>query len=662
MTDLVNQQLGNYRVLRLLGSGGFADVYLGEHVYLLNQVAVKVLHTRLSQADVQGFLEEGRTLVKLRHPQIVRVLDFGVQNSMPFLVMDYAPGGTLRQRHPRGGAPLAPATILPYLTQVAQALHYAHEQGLIHRDIKPENMLVGERGEVLLSDFGIAVLVQSSQSGSTKGMAGTMPYMAPEQINEHPRRASDQYALGIVAYEWLTGKLPFMGTFTEVAIKHMTVPPPPLRGHVSSLPPALEAVVLKALAKNPDERYANVQAFAEAFARASTAAAPQPARATPAMPQKTKEEWVKEGDAHKQAKRYEEALAAYEQAIRLAPNDPYPYDKKGWVLLESLKRPAEALAAYERVIALGLNNAIAWNCKGNALRNLKRYEEALAAYERALQLDPNYAIAWNGKGNALDDLKRYQEALAAYERALQLNPNYTLAWNGKGIALDDLKRYQEALAAYEHALQLDPNYTSAWHNKGIVLRNLNRPAEALAAYEHALQLDPNYTSAWNGKGNALDDLKRYEEALAAYERALQLDPNYATAWHNKGIALRNLKRTEEALTAHERAIQLDPNYASAWAGKGNILNDLVRYPEALAACERATQLDLNYAYAWNTKGIILENMKRYQDALQAYEQAIKCNPQDGKYWRDKGDALKQLGRAAEAEQAYKKARELGYSW
>src|SRR6266568_3849547 len=220
MADRIGQQLGNYRLVRLIGRGGFADVYLGEHVYLNTQVAIKILQTKIAGDELEGFLKEARTIAHLVHPHIVRVMDFGVEGETPFLVMDYAPNGTLRQRHPRGTT-LPLAAILSYVKQVADALQYAHDEKFIHRDIKPENMLLGRRNEVLLSDFGIALIAQSSRYQGTQESAGTAAYMAPEQIQGKPRPASDQYALGIVVYEWLSGDRPFQGSFTELCAQHI---------------------------------------------------------------------------------------------------------------------------------------------------------------------------------------------------------------------------------------------------------------------------------------------------------------------------------------------------------------------------------------------------------------------------------------------------------
>jgi hypothetical protein len=182
--------------------------------------------------------------------------------------MDYALHGTLRQRHPRGSC-LSLATTVTYVTQVADALQYAHSHKVVHRDVKPENMLLGANQDVLLSDFGISVFTPTHEQLSTQNMAGTLPYMAPEQIRGKPGFASDQYSLGIVVYEWLCGTHPFVGSMTEVMVQHLTMPPPALREKDPSLPKAVEAVVLKALVKEPADRYENVQLFAQALEQAS---------------------------------------------------------------------------------------------------------------------------------------------------------------------------------------------------------------------------------------------------------------------------------------------------------------------------------------------------------------------------------------------------------
>jgi serine/threonine protein kinase len=261
-------QLGNYRLIQMLGQGGFAEVYLGEHVHLGTQAAIKVLQANVTASEEASFRQEAQIIARLAHPHIVRVLDFDVQAGAPFLVMDYAPGGTMRRRYPRGTCVALP-DVVSLVKQVGEALQYAHDQKVIHRDLKPENLLIGAHQEILLSDFGIALLSQASQPQSTQQVVGTTAYMAPEQLRGHPSFASDQYALAVIIYEWLCGEQPFQGTFAEVASGHLYKTPPSLCQKNQAIPPGVEEVVFKALEKDPHARFGSVLSFVEVLERAT---------------------------------------------------------------------------------------------------------------------------------------------------------------------------------------------------------------------------------------------------------------------------------------------------------------------------------------------------------------------------------------------------------
>lgn len=266
--DRPSQQVGEYRLVRKLGGGSFGTVYLAEHVHHHTEAAVKILDIRLSKsADFKDFINEVRTIL-LRHPHIVPLLDFGIsRHDLPFLVMEYAPEGTLRDRHPKGERIPLP-TIVSYTNQLASALQYAHDQRVIHRDIKPENILVRADGTLMVSDFGIAKLLEQNVLLSIQTHAGTPVYMAPEQHLGYPSFASDQYALAVVIYEWICGVRPFRGTTVGLAVQHMNTPPTPLREHLPTLPEAVERVILKALAKAPEDRFESIQEFADALREA----------------------------------------------------------------------------------------------------------------------------------------------------------------------------------------------------------------------------------------------------------------------------------------------------------------------------------------------------------------------------------------------------------
>jgi predicted ATPase/serine/threonine protein kinase/DNA-binding CsgD family transcriptional regulator len=267
MLERLDQRLGNYRLIQLLGKGTFSDVYLGEHLYLSTPAAIKVLRSRVDSLTLDDFLSEARLISQLVHPHIIRVFDFGLEAEAPFLVMDYAPYGNLREMHPIGSIVPLPV-IVSYVMALASALQHAHDQHLIHRDLKPENVLLGPKHEVLLSDFGLALLSSDSESLHIKERFGTLAYMAPEQIRGQPCPASDQYALAVMTYKWLCGQLPFQGTVASLSNQHLYTVPASLHEIHPGIPPAVEQVVFKALSKEPSLRYVDVLSFAMAFEEA----------------------------------------------------------------------------------------------------------------------------------------------------------------------------------------------------------------------------------------------------------------------------------------------------------------------------------------------------------------------------------------------------------
>jgi len=284
MADRVGERFGDYRLVRFLGRGGFGEVYLGEHIQDKSLAAVKVLKTDLKdKADLTELVNKLKEFINeassfnLKHPNIVQLLAFGLgKGDTPFLAFEYAPNGSILTRHPRGiSLPLA--TIVTYIKSIAAALQYAHDHRRIHRDVKPENILLGANNEVLLSDFGIATFAHGPESWEEQRGSGTLAYMAPEQIQRKAQPASDQYALGIMVYEWLSGRPPFVSDGVsprdmqqmQVMYQHLEIPPPPLCKQVAAISPDVEQVVLTALGKDPKARFANIQAFASALEQTS---------------------------------------------------------------------------------------------------------------------------------------------------------------------------------------------------------------------------------------------------------------------------------------------------------------------------------------------------------------------------------------------------------
>jgi beta-lactam-binding protein with PASTA domain/predicted Ser/Thr protein kinase len=269
---------GRYRVLRKLGTGGMANVYLAEDQELGRSVAIKMLDERHSQDEqfVERFRREAKNAAGLSHPNIVSIYDRGQAEGTYYIAMEYLEGRTLKELLvTRGPTPLPVA--IDYTRQILSALGFAHKHGIVHRDIKPHNVVVAPDGRLKVTDFGIA-RSGTSQMTETGSIIGTAQYLSPEQAKGAPvTPASDIYSVGIVLYEMLTGSVPFTGdTPLEIAMKHLSTTPLPPSEHRQEVPPELDAIVLRALAKDPAQRYQSADEMDADLARAARGQAVAP--------------------------------------------------------------------------------------------------------------------------------------------------------------------------------------------------------------------------------------------------------------------------------------------------------------------------------------------------------------------------------------------------
>lgn len=265
--------IGGYQILEAIGQGGMATVYRAHQLSMKRDVAIKMLPRQfLSQTNsLERFKQEANIVARLEHRAIVPVHDYGEHEGVPYLVMRYMDGGSVDDLIYQG--PVAPDRTLNILLQIAPALDYAHQSGVLHRDLKPSNILMDANGDAYLTDFGIARLLgEGSTSLTTTGVVGTPSYMSPEQAQGHDLDGrSDVYALGVVLFEMLVGSRPFEGeTPYSVAVKHVTQAPPSAREKNPRLSTAIEQVLFKALAKNPHQRYQTAGELAAALQAAIT--------------------------------------------------------------------------------------------------------------------------------------------------------------------------------------------------------------------------------------------------------------------------------------------------------------------------------------------------------------------------------------------------------
>lgn len=379
-----------------------------------------------------------------------------------------------------------------------------------------------------------------------------------------------------------------------------------------------------------------------------------------------------------------EAATAYDEARRLghssaadriawcrklladSPRDPVA--AKAYFQGESLadaQRFQEALAFFDQAIRIQADHAPSWYKKGWALRNLPdRGQEALACYDRAIELNPRYTDVWNSKGCLLlYVLGKVEEAVPCFQRAMELDPTSFYAFYNMGwLSLYRRRNPTEALTYFDRAIQCHPTYPDAWLEKGSALGGLGRHDEELACYNRLLEFSPNHAAAWVYKGYVVGKLGRTGQDIPCYDRAIELDPRNELAWENKGIALRLLEKTEEAIACYDRALEINPRKPLLWYRKGWALkNKLARHEEALACYNRTLDLDPRYEDAWIEKGHLMSLLKRPEEELVCYDHVIGLNPQNAPAWFFKGWALQDAGRLHDAISAYERAQHLGHA-
>ena len=266
-------QVNNYTLHSILSRSVLTTVYLGEHHHRRIPVVLKTLNSwQVNEKQIRQFWNEAQLHASLHHPHIVRVLDIATCGHIPFLVTEYAHGGYLQYTHQAHQI----QTILPVISQIASALQYMHDRHLIHQDVKPHNILIKTRQEFLLCDFGTTITARPWNCRNNYDIAGTAIYAAPEQIEGYPCVLSDQYALAILVYSLLCGRPPFVGSSFSICQQHIAVQPAPLHIYVPTILPEVERVVLRALAKDPYQRYSSIRDFAQALQEAAWSSSYRP--------------------------------------------------------------------------------------------------------------------------------------------------------------------------------------------------------------------------------------------------------------------------------------------------------------------------------------------------------------------------------------------------
>jgi serine/threonine protein kinase/tetratricopeptide (TPR) repeat protein len=713
-SSLLGKRLGHYRIAERIGAGGMGEVYRAHDEHLERDVAIKVLPagTLGDEAARKRFRTEALALSRINHPNIATVFDFDTQQGIDFLVTELIPGVTLDATFTAG--PLAEKDVLLLGMQLAEGLEGAHRQGVVHRDLKPANLRITPDGRLKILDFGLATLLHSGDDASltqsvneAQGIAGTLPYMAPEQLRGKPADArSDIYAAGAVLYEMATRSRPFEQTLPAALVTDIVQKPPPPPARLNpTISPKLEDIILRCLEKEPDTRYQSAKDLLVDLRRLASAGTTT-SFATPII--RKRRSWILVA-APVAVVLLATVLAFTVGGLRPRWFSPAPPPKiESLAVLPLTNLSGDPQQEYfadgmtdELITTLSQINGLKVISRTSVMQ-YKGVKKPLPAIARELNVDGIVEGTVLKADNRVRITAQLIQAATdrnlwarSYERDLQdvlaMQSDVARAIAGE-IKLNLNPEEQSRLA---RAQSVDPEAHEAYL-KGRYYAN-QRTTSALntsiSYFQQAIARVPTYALAYSGladayallgfRGNvpskdalaqakaaalkaiALDDTlpgphaslafiaETYEwdwaTAEREYRRALELDPGDARAHNWYAGYLIYVRRIDEGLSEARRARDLDPlslPVLNALAGRLLVAG---RVGEALEQLHRILEMNPNFAAAHQTLGWAYLNQGKNEDAVQEFQRALQFSPNDTDFMVDLGFADAVAGRRNEAE-------------
>lgn len=688
MSDLSGKTFGKYQLRERLGRGGMADVYKAYQPGMDRFVAVKLLHGHLADSEnfIQRFRREAQSVGQLRHPNILQVIDFDVEGDVYFMVMEYIKGDTLKAYIQEKGA-LSPDEALRIAEQLADALAYAHSHQMIHRDIKPANVMFTDklRNHPVLTDFGIARIISDSGLTASGAFVGTPAYMPPEAGRSEPvDERSDIYSLGIMIYEMLTGKVPFdADTPFAVVMKHVNEPLPSIRRFNAQLPDSVERILLKALSKDPTDRFQTAADFKIALKKArESLPAERPTADSDAF--STNVESLTPATKVGAKRVLDTAATVIETDVpvddkTVLKNVPAAAASKKF----SIAKYGGAVVAFALIFVIGFlafgngddgddSSSSESEQAGVLPTQTDESISALPSEEPASSPQPASAtdsdtveatqVAENSSTNtddtdsvtdvsAADDFadegfeyfadEDYEAAIEAFTTALELDPENVDAFAGRADSHLALENYEDAIADYTQIINRNPDDVDALSNRGDAYLYIGNTDAALTDLNTALEIQPENPELYITRGWVNYNVDNLEAAESDFTRAVELAPQSSEAHFGRGIIYHELGQSDQALEDFSQVIELDTTEpatrADAYAERAEIFAENEDTDSALGDLNTAIEINPEEAYYFEARAFLLLNQGDIDAAIADLETAVGLESLNAEFHRELGD-------------------------